>query len=554
MIKNIATIATLSLLLASCGQDTSGENKSTGAAVMTTASLAGNIQTLSSDEFAGRSPGTPGEDKTVAFLVKAFKEAGLAPANGDSYVQNVPLVSIEPSSNAELSFSGGKGDAMQVTYIKDYVVTTRRLVERVDVQDSDLVFVGYGINAPERDWNDYEGLDVTGKTVVMLINDPGFATQDATVFNGNDMTYYGRWTYKYDEAARQGAAGVIIIHDSKPASYPFSVVQSGWTGPQFDMVSTDKGMGFSQFESWVSHDVASQLFNKAGLNLADLEAAASKKGFKAIALNMTASASIENTITYHQSRNVAAKVIGSETPDEAFVYMAHWDHLGVDPSIEGDGIYNGALDNATGTASLIEMAKAFNSLEIKPKRSILFLAVTAEEQGLLGSAYYAANPLVPHAKTVGGINIDSPNSFGPTHDIVVVGYGNSELDKYLESAATKAGRYISDDPHKERGYFYRSDHFSLSKQGVPTLFPGAGIDHIEKGKAYGIARGEDYEKNRYHQPSDEFDDSWDLNGQLADLELYFDTGFMIADSVEWPAWYDGTEFKAIREEQLAAKP
>lgn len=554
MIKNIITVTAFSVLLASCGQETDVAEKASGAAAMSEASYAENVKTLASDAFEGRGPGSKGEDMTIAFLEKSFKEIGLEPANGDSYIQNVPLVSIEAAITASLDIAGGNGDTDKLVYSEDQVIWTRRVVEAVSINDSEMVFVGYGINAPERGWNDYEGIDVKGKTVVMLINDPGYATQDEALFNGNSMTYYGRWGYKFDEAAAQGAAGAIIIHDTKPAAYPFSVVQSSWTGPQFSMERADKGMSLASFESWITHDKAKAIFERAGLDLASLEVAATKPDFKAVAMNLAATVKLDNSLVSLKSRNVAGIIKGSEAPDEVFIYMAHWDHLGFDTSIEGDGIYNGALDNATGTAGLIELAKAFKSLPQDPKRSIMFLAVTAEEQGLLGSAYYAANPLVPLANTVGGLNMDTINNFGSTKDVTVVGLGNSELDTYLENEAKKSGRYLRPDSTPEKGYFYRSDHFELAKLGVPMIYPGSGIDHIEKGEAYGLAKDAEYVKNYYHQPSDEYREDWVFTGAIADLTLYYGVGAAIAGSADWPAWSEGTEFKAIREEQLAAKP
>ena len=554
MIKNIITVTAFSVLLASCGQETDMAEKASGAAVMSEASYAENVKTLASDAFEGRGTGSKGEDMTIAFLEKSFKEAGLEPANGDSYIQNVPLVSIEAATTASLDIAGGNGDTDKLVYGEDQVIWTRRVVESISVSDSELVFVGYGINAPERGWNDYEGIDVKGKTVVILINDPGYATQDEALFNGNSMTYYGRWGYKFDEAAAQGAAGAIIIHNTKPAAYPFSVVQSSWTGAQFSMERADKGMSLASFEAWITHDKAKAIFERAGLDLASLEAAATKSDFKAVAMNLTASAKLDNSLVSLKSRNVAGIIKGSETPEEVFIYMGHWDHLGFDTSIEGDGIYNGALDNATGTAGLIELAKAFKSLPQAPKRSIMFLAVTAEEQGLLGSAYYATNPLVPLANTVGGLNMDGLNNFGATKDVTVVGLGNSELDIYLENEAKKTGRYLRPDSTPEKGYFYRSDHFELAKLGVPMIYPGSGIDHIEKGEAYGLAKDAEYVKNYYHQPSDEYREDWVFTGAIADLTLYYGVGAAIAASSDWPAWYEGTEFKAARDAQLAAKP
>ncbi|RLA05033.1 MAG: peptidase M28, partial [Gammaproteobacteria bacterium] len=465
------------------------------------------------------------------------------------YRQSVPLTSVEVINTPILIFKGGKADDISLNYPDDQVVWTRKQIKSASIQDSQLVFVGYGINAPERGWNDYAGIDVKNKTVVILVNDPGFATQDAELFNGNAMTYYGRWDYKFDEAARQGAAAAIIVHDTLPAAYPWATVSSSWTGPLFDMVRADKGSSLSSVEGWITKEKASLLFNKAGLNLEEMYQAAKTKGFKAIEMSLTGSASIENKIANVNSQNVVAMIKGSEAPDEIFLYMAHWDHLGTDPTIEGDGIYNGALDNATGTAGLLELAKAYASLDVKPKRSVLFLAVTAEEDGTLGSAYYAANPLYPLAKTVGGLNMDGLNNFGPTRDITVIGQGMSQLEEYLLKNAKVKNRVLNADAEAEKGYFYRSDHFELSKLGVPMLYPNSGYDHIEKGVAFGIEKANEYTAINYHRPSDEYHPSWDMRGAVEDLKLYFLTGHDIANSNDWPEWYEGTEFKAIRDSQ-----
>lgn len=555
MLKNIGAILTISLTLAACGQETtqstSGKNTSI---VMTEASLLDHIKVLSSDAFGGRGTGSPGEELTVNYLVDNFKGMGLEPANGDSYIQQVPLISIEAARTASLDITDAAGVVTKLAYFDEQVVWTRQARESISMSDSDMVFVGYGINAPERGWNDYEGLDVKGKTVVILVNDPGYATQDEKLFNGNAMTYYGRWTYKFDEAAAQGAAGAIVIHDTKPAAYPWTIVQSSWVGPRFDIVRADGGEGLALMEAWITNDAANALFEKSGLDLDALKKAAEKPGFKAVPMTLKASSKIDNTIKHLNSRNVAAMIKGSETPDEIFVYMAHWDHLGTGTEINGDGIYNGALDNATGTAGLLELAKAFSSLESKPKRSILFLAVAAEEQGTLGSAYYGANPLFPLDKTVAGLNMDGLNTFGQTRDITIIGYGNSELDSYMAKIAASYDRILMPDPMPQNGYFYRSDHFELAKNGVPMLYPNNGLDHLEKGIAYGKAKEDYYVANDYHQPSDEIKDDWVMDGAIADLRAYYDLGLMVADGDSWPAWAATSGFKALRDEQLAPKP
>lgn len=510
--------------------------------------LSKHIEILASDAFGGRAPGTRGEELTVQYIQSAFKELGLEPANGDSYTQDVPLVSIETKGAPVLEIAGS-GGTVSLDYRADQVVWTRRESTLTELSDSDLVFVGYGINAPERNWNDYAGVDVHGKTVVMLINDPGFATQDDALFNGNAMTYYGRWNYKFDEAARQGAAGAIMIHETAPAAYPWETVDSSWTGPQFDTVRDNKGADLAMVEGWITTSAADQLFAAAGVDRSALSRAAMQPGFKAVALDLKASVSFASAINHVTSRNVAAVLPGTEAPDETFIYMAHWDHLGTDPTIEGDGIYNGAHDNASGTAGLIELAKKYTHAPNRPRRSVMFLAVTAEEQGLLGSAYYAAHPLRPLANTVGGLNMDGLNYFGPTSDVTIVGFGNSELDDLIKTAANEQGRTLLADSEPEKGYFYRSDHFELAKFGVPMLYPGPGITHKTLGRAYVEEKNAAYLSANYHKPSDELQDDWVFDGALEDLTLYYKTGRMVVDTAIWPNWREGNEFKAARDAQ-----
>lgn len=510
-----------------------------------------HIKTLASDEFGGRAPGTKGEELTVDYLTAVFKEIGLSPANGESYTQSVPLTSVEVINNPTLKFSGGEGEDIVLTYPDNQVIWSRKQVAATSIKSSDLVFVGYGINAPERQWNDYEGIDVKGKTVVMLVNDPGYATQDAALFNGNAMTYYGRWDYKFEEASKQGAVGAIIIHDTKPAAYGWPTVSASWTGPQFDMVRDDKGADLAQVEGWITKESAYKLFSKANLDLDALYNAAQSPGFKAVAMNVNASAEIATTTQTINSQNVAGIIKGSESPDDVFIYLAHWDHIGTDLTAEGDGIYNGASDNATGIAALIEIAKAFKALPTAPKRSVMFLAVTAEEQGLLGSAYYAANPLMPLNKTIGGLNMDGMNNFGKTTDITVIGRGMSELENYLEARATEQNRVLTADAYAEHGYFYRSDHFEFAKFGVPMLYPSIGSTHAEKGREYVELKVTEYLTKHYHGPSDEYDDSWVADGAIADMQLYFLTGLDVVNSGEWPNWNAGSEFKTTRDVQMA---
>jgi Zn-dependent M28 family amino/carboxypeptidase len=522
-----------------------------GVEAMTEAEYRRHVETLASDEFGGRAPGSPGEELTVDYLVKHFEQLGLEPGNGDSFTQDVPLAWVEATNKPELVISGGEGENLTFAYGPDQVMWTRKQVPEASIEASELVFVGYGINAPERGWNDYEGVDVTGKTVVMLINDPGYATQDPELFNGNAMTYYGRWDYKFGEAARQGAAGAIMVHDTLPAAYGWPTVENSWTGPQFDMVLPDQGEGLASMEAWITRENAGTVFARAGLSLDEMYEKAKQKGFTAVPMPLTASAAIVNQVERVNSKNVAALLRGSEAPDEIFIYMAHWDHLGTDPKLEGDQIYNGALDNASGTAALMEIARAYAALPQAPRRSVLFLSVTAEEQGLLGSLYYAANPLFPLQNTVGGLNMDGMNNFGATRDITVVGLGMSDLDDYLAAAAAAQERVVEGDREAEKGYYYRSDHFELAKEGVPMLYPSGGYDDREKGVAYGMEKANEYTEDHYHRVSDEYDLSWDVSGAMEDMEMYFKTGLDVANSDDWPNWKEGTEFRATRDAQMA---
>ena len=529
--------------------DTSGDADA-GVAAMSAERFSAAIQTLSSDEFEGRAPSTPGEELTAAFLVEQFEAAGAQPGNGDSFFQNVPLVALTEQGQPSLRVQTAGGE-LEYAWTEDFVAWTRRVVESESIEGSEMVFVGYGVVAPEYGWNDYEGVDATGKTVVILVNDPGFATQDEEVFRGNSMTYYGRWTYKFEEAARQGAAGAIVVHEEAAAGYPWEVVTGSWTGPQFGQEAADGNMGRVAVEGWMRQEVAREVFDATGHSFDTLARQAATGGFEAVPLGATASVAVTNDIQRSESKNVLALLPGSERPDEYVIYTAHWDHFGksADPTME-DPIFNGAFDNATGTAGLIELARAFAALPERPARSVLFLAVTAEEQGLIGSAYYAANPVQPTASTVATINIDGMNVDGPMNDVTVVGMGASELDDYLADAAALVGRTLRPDPEPEKGYYYRSDHFSFAKVGVPSLYADSGIDHVEHGEAWTLERRADYIANRYHKPTDEFDPSWDLTGALDDLELLFRVGHRLVTSDAWPNWREGNEFRAIRDADM----
>lgn len=546
-----STIA-LTLVLAGCASPQS-EDAALNAALQTIQAdeLADDIRILSSDEFEGRGPSSPGEEKTIEFLREEFRKIGLEPGNGDSYFQEVPLVSISADPDTTLKVTGGTG-AQTFAYGPEVMAWTKRVVETVAISDSEMVFVGYGVVAPEYGWDDYAGIDVTGKTVVILVNDPGFATQDEALFNGNTMTYYGRWTYKYEEAARQGAAGALIVHETAPAAYPWAVVEGSWSGQQFGLVAEDDNMSRVAIEGWVTLETAIAVFRQAGLEYEALRDSASVQGFRPMPMGLTASLALNNILSRSTSHNVLATLPGTDRADEYIIYMAHWDHLGKDDSLEGDGIYNGALDNATGIANLLELAEAFLSLDPRPRRSLVFLATTAEEQGLLGSAYYADNPVYPPAKTVAAINMDGANIWGPMDDITVIGLGMSELDDYIIAAAKAQGRTVRPDPEGEKGMYYRSDHFELAKKGIPSLYTDSGIDHREHGSDWSMERREEYTSQRYHKPSDEFDEGWDLSGAVDDVRLFFRIGYRLAGEDTFPNWREGTEFKAMRDAMIAA--
>ena len=506
-----------------------------------------HIDTLSSDYFLGRMPFTEGEEKTVAYLVNEFQKIGLEPGNGDSYIQEVPMVSIltQPSETMEIQSAKEK---ISLNGLQDYVFWTQRTDSAVSFQDAEMVFAGFGIVAPEYGWDDYKNIDVKDKIVVVLVNDPGFGTEDASFFKGNTMTYYGRWTYKYEEAIRQGALGCLIVHNTIPAGYGFNVIQNSWNSSKLYLDDRGKEGYKLAFEGWVTLPTANRLFEMAGLNERELLAKARKPDFQAIPLNLKASSSLKVEATYNTSQNVVAKLTGEQNPDEYIVYTAHWDHLGVGkPDASGDSIYNGALDNASGTAALLALAKAFKESKT-PNRSVIFLAVTAEEQGLWGSAYYAKNPIYPLEKTVANINMDGINPYGKMKDVSVIGAGQSEMEELLDVELEKLGRYSAPEPNPVAGYYFRSDHFNFAKVGVPALYFHTGIDHVEKGKEYGKELQDQYTAEYYHKPSDEYDSSrWNLDGAVDDVQLLYNIGQNLANSNQWPSWKPGSEFKSIRE-------
>lgn len=506
-----------------------------------------NLITLSSDEFMGRMPFTEGEKITTSFLETEFKKMGLEPGNGDSYFQDVPMVSIlsKPVGNMELKKSG---KSISLEGFKDFVIWTQKTDSLVEAKDAEMVFAGFGIVAPEYGWNDYADLDVKGKIVLVLVNDPGFGTEDTSFFKGNTMTYYGRWTYKYEEAARQGALGCLIVHNTIPAGYGFNVVQGKHNEPILYLDNRGNEAYKTGFEGWITLPSAKKLFELAGMNDGELLAQARKPGFQGIPLGVNLSAAIEVKAEYNVSQNVVAKVTGKTKPDEYLIYTAHWDHFGIGkPDETGDSIYNGALDNASGTAALLALAKAFKT-DAQPDRTVIFLAVTAEEQGLWGSAYYAENPICPLEKTVANINMDGVNPYGKMKDVSIIGAGQSEMEDLLNVELEKLGRYSAPEPNPVAGYYFRSDHFNFAKVGVPALYFQTGIDHFEKGKEHGKSLQDDYVANYYHKPNEEYDSArWNLDGAVDDVQLLYHVGKSLANSDKWPAWKDGSEFKAVRD-------
>ncbi|WP_306521279.1 M28 family metallopeptidase [Rheinheimera sp.] len=505
---------------------------------------------VASDELQGRAPATVGEERTVAYIEQHFQRLGLQSFAKQSYRQAVPVVQIDPVAVSSLQLSGDKLPKA-LSYKSQMMAWSTRMLPEVSVQNSDMVFVGYGIVAPEYGWNDYKNVDVKGKTVVILVNDPGFATGNAKLFTGKAMTYYGRWTYKFEEAARQGAAMALIVHETDAAAYGWNVV-AGTSPIRFELSAPNKNMHKAAVEGWLTTESAEQIFAARGHSLQSLRAKAIQADFQAIPLDGKASIQIKNQLREIDSHNVIGYIKGSEKPDEAVLYMAHWDHFGLDFSRKEDKIFNGAQDNAGGIAGLLALAEKF-SQGVAPKRSVVFIAVTAEERGMLGSRWYAANPLFPLSQTVAGINMDVMNVYGPMRDVQVFGYGASELEPLLDKYAKAQGRYIGPEPTPEDGFYYRSDHFQLARFGVPMLYARGGVDSFLHGKAWGLAKRRDYTANYYHKVNDEFSPAWDLRGSQQDLWLYYQVGTELANSALWPNWYEGKEFKAARDLSRSTK-
>jgi len=534
----VSLLLTAGLLLGACGQDNApgsgsdidGDDTARALSQIDVDGMTRRTVVLADDKMEGRAPMTPGETRTLEYLQQEFAAAGLIAAGEKGFLQPVPLVEITASAATTMAL----GDE-SLRYGDDFVVWTKRVVDEISIRASDLVFAGYGIVAPEYGRDDYAGVDWTGKTAVVLVNDPGFATGDPEVFNGPAMTYYGRWTYKFEEAARHGADGVLIIHETAPAAYGWHVVRNGGVGPKIDLVTDNDGADRTAVEGWIQREVAERLFDRAGLDLEAMKQAALDADFLPVSLEQTASVEIRNSIREQASYNVVGKLTGSERPDEYIIYTAHWDHLGMDPTLEGDQIFNGAADNAIGVAALLEIAEAYAALEHPPKRSVMFAAVTAEESGLLGSLYFARNPPVPTRDLVAVLNMDIMLHKGPETDTTLLGLEQSALGELAREAAGRQGRQVRPHPSPQSGYFYRSDNFSLARSGVP------GLSILNAGPADSV-----YVREHYHKPADEYRDDWDLSGAVQDAQLYFDLGYRLANSDAFPAWRETSEFRAAR--------
>lgn len=550
MLNRLLTLSGCILLIASCQQN-AGTTTGPVAGIQID-SLKATIQQLSSDSFQGRKPFTQGEVITVDYLQKKFASMGLEPGNGNSFFQDVPMVNIMATAAPSMKVESASGNFDLKGY-DDYAIWTDRTDPEQSFTSDELVFAGYGVIAPEYNWNDYAGIDVKGKIVLVLVNDPGFNAGDTSLFRGKTMTYYGRWTYKFEEAARQGAKGCLIIHSTAAASYPFNVQQANHNTSRLQLDNRGKNVEACNIIGWISSPATHRLLKAAGLD-STLLATADKRGFKSVPLNLKLTTSMTVKTTYNNSKNVIAKITGEKYPDETIIYTAHWDHFGIDkPDEQGDSIYNGAYDNATGTAGLFEIARAFKSLGTKPGRTIVFLAVTAEEQGLWGSAYYGQNPVYPLDKTVANINMDGLSNHGKVKDIVVVGKGQSELDELVQAEAEKQGRHLGQEGHPEAGYYYRSDHFNFAKAGVPSLHFDEGVEMDGKSREDVQKLQDDYTAKNYHRPSDEYDSSWNLEGAILDLQMYFGLGNELANNHTWPNWKAGSEFKAIREKSASSR-
>jgi Zn-dependent M28 family amino/carboxypeptidase len=560
MTLRATALLSLALLAACSAPPPSGPVPMADMPSISTDAILADIKKLSSDEFEGRAPGSKGETLAVNYLSEQFKAAGAEPGNPDgTWVQKVPLVGITPSTFSPLVVKRGS-QSLSFKHDAEVVAWSDRVTDKIDLKDSEIVFAGYGVQAPEYQWDDFKGLDVKGKTLIVLVNDPPVpdpadpTKRDPKTFGGSAMTYYGRWTYKYEKAAELGAAALFIVHETIPAGYDFAVVQ-GFGGERFNLITPDKNMGRAAIQGWLTVDAATKLLKAAGQDYQKLKAQAATREFKPVPLGATASMSFKQATREINSQNVVAKMTGADAnvKNEYVIYTAHWDHLGKGAPVNGDDIYNGARDNASGCAMLLEMAREFKKVKPAPKRTILFVAVTAEEQGLLGSAYYAKFPLYPLNKTLASINMDEINVWGRTSDFTIIGLGQSELDDYVRDAAREQNRTIRPDSEPEKGFYYRSDHFSFASVGVPALNPDSGVEFIGKPASYGKEKRDEWTEKDYHKPSDQVKDWWDLGGAADDGKLLMTVGYRVAQADKFPDWKAGSEFKATREQSLGKK-
>ncbi|TAJ08178.1 M28 family peptidase [Marinilabiliaceae bacterium JC017] len=547
MIKR--TIYFLSVFLAAVGCQNQERQLQKAEAVISEANMTAYVQELASDAYQGRKPFTEGETKTLDYLTKTYQSLGLEPANGDSYLQEVPLVKVTVKIEEPLSLQLPNA-SLEMNYVDDFITFSRRLQENIELDASEMVFAGFGIVAPEYNWNDYQGLDVKGKTAVVLVNDPGLESGNEDFFTGDAMTYYGRWRYKYEEAARQGAEAVLIIHQDKGAGYPWSVVVNSGSVAKIYPQPDDDYRHRCKAEGWITYHKAKELFSSIDKNLEELIAEARRPGFQGFNMQVKAGLKLSNSWEKAVSHNILGKISGTDLADEYLFYTAHWDHLGVGKKIDGDSIYNGAVDNGTSLAWMMEIARAFKAMPQNPRRTVVFMAPTAEESGLNGSGYYADHPIFPIAKTVANINNDLMLPFGRCKDVMITGYGKSDLDELLRREAEKKDRYILPDPNAHTGMYYRSDHFSFARVGVPAIFARGNNDHWEKGKEYMTEKEQYWINNCYHKPGDEYEEWWDLSGVAEDARLLFRVGWAIANTDQYPQWNETSEFKAVRDAQF----
>ncbi|HOI28906.1 MAG TPA: M28 family metallopeptidase [Melioribacteraceae bacterium] len=540
----VSVFGIIALFIAGCS------DKSNEVPVVNEEVFVKHVEEISSDKFLGRKPASAGEEITINYLVEEFRKLGLVPMNGASYLQPIPLVEISPEYPKKLVIKGTNG-SVNLDHAVDYVAVTKRIEDKVEVDSTEIVFAGYGIVAPEYGWNDYAGIDVKNKIVIVMVNDPGYATADKNLFTGRKMTYYGRWTYKYEEAARQGAAGILIIHEDGAASYPWAVVQNGRTGPQLVINDGKNNSSACKFEGWITSSKAKEIFALAGWNLDDELKSAAARGFKSKPMQLTTSLSMKNKLEFHNTHNVLGYIPGSKRPDEYVFFMGHWDHFGIDTTLTGDQIFNGAVDNATGVAGILAIADAVNKLEIKPERSIVFFAITLEEFGLLGSDFYVKHPLVPINKTVAAVNIDALNIFGPTKNFSAIGYGLSEVDDFINEEAEKINKKIIPESFPEAGSFFRSDHFNFAKVGIPAVYIGSGNEHMTEPEGFMQKAGSEWIKNNYHKVTDNYEpDKWNREGMMDQLNFVYRIGLNIANSDLFPNWNPDTPYRKIRDASI----